>query len=248
MNLFRLKRAVVSPYVWYMRRKCRKAPAALIALGEAQYYRPTLRRWILRVAEDPDLLHDAAIDGSSIVLDVGGFTGDWSARIIEKYDPNIYLFEPNPACFPALKERFSGNPKVRCFDYGLHREDATLPLLQAGMGSSVFSDTTAVTVASTIVRLRDIVSALDELGCDSPDLVKLNIEGGEYDVLERLIESDRLSRIRCLMVQFHEWRDGAYRRRRRIRRALMKSHDLDWDYPYIWEKWTRRPDAGRGSP
>jgi FkbM family methyltransferase len=240
MNLFRIKRALLAPYVWCMRRRYRSRDAFTAAIFEAQYYRPTMLRMAKRFMQEPDLLHDAPIDSSSVVFDAGAFDGEWAARIVEKYDCNLYLFEPNPPFFAELSERFAANPKVRCFDYGLDAANAALPLVQAGPGSSVYAESIPGTPPSTLVRLRDVAEVLDEIGRAELDLLKLNIEGSEYEVLERLIETGRLGNVRCLLVQFHEWRDGAYRRRRRIRRALRETHDLDWNYPFVWEKWTRR--------
>jgi FkbM family methyltransferase len=244
MNLFTIKRGLLAPYVWFMRRRYRAqlaaAPQALVAIVEAQYFRPTLARWLRDLQANPDLPYEAPLDASSVVFDCGAFVGDWSAKIAEKYDPSLYLFEPNPGCFPGLYERFSGNAKVRCFEYGLHDADARRPLVQTGPGSSVFPETMAPNAPTSIVDVRDVLGVMDEIGCSHVDLVKLNIEGGEYEVLERLLETGRIRDIRCLLVQFHEWRERAYARRWRIRRALRQSHDLDWDYPFIWEKWTRR--------
>jgi hypothetical protein len=68
----------------------------------------------------------------------------------------------------------------------------------------------------------------------------VNIEGGEYDLFDRLIDIGWLPRVRSVLVQFHEWHPQAYRRRRAIRRALRRSHDEAWNYPFVWELWRRR--------
>jgi aryl-alcohol dehydrogenase-like predicted oxidoreductase len=88
---------------------------------------------------------------------------------------------------------------------------------------------------------RDVARALDELGLEEVDLLKLNIEGGEYDVLDRLAESHWLPRIRQVSVQFHEWLPHAHLRRQRNRRALARTHVERWCYPWVWEFWERRP-------
>jgi hypothetical protein len=68
--------------------------------------------------------------------------------------------------------------------------------------------------------------------------MKINIEGAEFPLLERMIETELLKQVDCFMIQFHEWHPGAYHRRREIRKALRKSHKLDWDYHFVWEKWS----------
>ena len=81
---------------------------------------------------------------------------------------------------------------------------------------------------------------LDSCGIERVDLCKVNIEGGEYDLFDRLIECDWTSRITNLSIQFHEWHPNAYRRRRAIRRALQRTHTEVWNYPFVWELWQAR--------
>jgi hypothetical protein len=90
--------------------------------------------------------------------------------------------------------------------------------------------------------LIDAARYLDESPTKEFDLVKLNIEGGEYALLERLIATEHIKRIRDLQVQFHLNVPNARRRYRSIARALRKTHRLAWRYPFVWESWTRRDD------
>ncbi|HVU02797.1 MAG TPA: FkbM family methyltransferase [Polyangiaceae bacterium] len=240
MTPFRLKRALLSPYVWYMRRRFASAPEFGRSLLEAQYYRPTMFRWLRRFQATPDLLHDAPLGPDGVVFDVGGYTGEWAGRIVELHDPRVFVFEPNPACFAALDERFRDRKKVRCLRYGLHDSDATLPLGQEGWGSSIFPEGVRENAPRATVSVRDAARVFEEIAPGGVDLLKLNIEGAEYEVLDRLLETGWMTNVRILLVQFHEWRAGAYGRRRAIRRRLAKTHSLEWDYPFIWEKWVRR--------
>ena len=131
-------------------------------------------------------------------------------------------------------------------DLGLGGADARLTLLQKGLGSTLYAEAgddlenNAQATGRVEVQVRDIVSVLDELGLDNVDLLKLNIEGGEYDVLERLLDTGRMASIDCLMVQFHEWLDRATWRRFRIRQRLRRTHREVWNYPFVWEQWVRK--------
>jgi hypothetical protein len=71
--------------------------------------------------------------------------------------------------------------------------------------------------------------------------MKINIEGAEYDLLERLDAASWLHRIGALSIQFHEWHPQAHRRRRRIRQMLRRTHDQVWCYGWVWELWAMRP-------
>lgn len=242
MNLYRLKRAAYAPYIAYMRHKERHQTGFIKAALELHCYRPEYYRFIGANMVDPEILYPGPLDSKSLVLDVGAHNGDWAAHMIDRYDPTIVAFELDPDTLPGLVERFRHNPKVTVHDYGIHDRDATMELAQRGMGSTMFGEPvpSPEPARRTTARVRDVAAVLDELGPKSIDLVKINIEGGEYGVLERLIETAWMSRIRCLMVQFHEWIDGAHYRRFRIRHALRRTHREAWNYDFIWEKWTLR--------
>ena len=71
--------------------------------------------------------------------------------------------------------------------------------------------------------------------------MKVNIEGGEYDLFDRLIEAGSLGRFRQVSVQFHEWHPRAHGRRGSDTAGeLRRQHDEVWCYPWVWELWRRR--------
>ena len=204
---------------------------------ERHYYRRPMYDFMEAYAANREMLVEADLDAESIVLDVGAYVGDWSEQIARRYDARIFAFEPNPDAFRVLAARIASQ-QVQCFDYALGAVDAEGVLSIVGPGSSLFESSPGAGTAT--VPVRDVVGVMDALGIVNVDLCKLNIEGGEFDVLERLIAADRLRRVRILSVQFHEWHPGAYRRRRDIRRALTRTHTEVWNYPWVWELWRRR--------
>ena len=157
--------------------------------------------------------------------------------MLDRYGCRLWAFEPDPTSFPHLVERVGHRPGVTCCEYGLGGADTTAELSLAAFGSSVYGAEGAF--GTRTVDIRDAGAVLAELGVDRIDLLKINIEGGEYDLLDRLIACGALPRVRQLVVQFHEWHPGAYRRRRAIRRALARSHREVWCYDWIWELWRR---------
>jgi|tagenome__1003787_1003787.scaffolds.fasta_scaffold20831219_2 FkbM family methyltransferase len=242
MILYSVKRACLAPYIAYMRHKEREQTGFIKSALELHYYRPSLYRFITANAADPDMLYTAPLGPDSTVYDIGAYNGDWATRLVDKYDPHITAFEVDPARSPQLTSRFHNNPKVMICDYGLHNRDGVFQLAQRDMGSTLFNEPFPASTPQprVSVRVRDIASVLSELAPQSIDLMKINIEGAEFAVLDRLIETAWMPRIRCLMVQFHEWIDGAHYRRFRIRRALRRTHDQEWNYAFVWEKWRLR--------
>ncbi len=71
------------------------------------------------------------------------------------------------------------------------------------------------------------------------DLMKVNIEGGEYDVLERLIQTQRIKNVRSVLVQFHKFPCGYETRYQEVILELSKTHTLAWDYKMVWALWVK---------
>jgi FkbM family methyltransferase len=238
LTRYRLKRAALAPHTAYKRRRARHLDHFGRSLLEAQYYRPAMYAFMDAIAANPELLVEADLGPESIVLDLGAYVGEWSEQISHRYGSRIYAFEPNPAPFERLQVRMAGFPQVACFEYGLAGADVEVALALEGPGS-VVSDRPG-TFGTADVALRDVAAVLEELQLREIDMCKCNIEGGEYDVFDRLMAVDRLRDVRIISVQFHEWHPHAYRRRRAIRRALARTHDEVWNYPFVWELWRRR--------
>ena len=237
VSLYNVKKAVLWPRTALRRRSFKEVDAVARSMFEVQYYRTAMYDFVAASAAKPDLLSDFDLDDRSVILDVGAYDGDWCIEVSRRYGAKIYAFEPDPTSFRRLKEHAADRPMIATFDFGLSNRDHEATFALDGPGSAV-SDKRGYFGSATVL-LRDIAAVLDELALESIDLLKLNIEGGEYDVFDRLIETGWLPRVRIIAVQFHEWHPHAYRRRRAIRRALRRDHEELWCYPWVWEAWRR---------
>ena len=194
------------------------------------------------VYESAGLLLDCSMNPHDVILDVGGYNGEWAAQMRSRHDALVHVFEPNPRLLDVLRGEFSHDPKVVLHPFGLAAKNTIGRLSLAGMGSSVYSESPSERVASEHqeIPLRDVKEVFDELGLDQVALLKVNIEGGEYDLLSRMISCGLHTRCHYIRVQFHEWYGGAYRLRKRIVTELARTHDPEWSYPFVWESWRRK--------
>lgn len=184
---------------------------------------------------DTTLRIDYPLTKDSLVLDVGGYRGDWSQKIADKYNPYIYIFEPIPQFCYLIMERFKQNPKVLVFNFGL--SNTTRPA-----NISVNNDSSSIYLLSDNqirIILIDIDQFLRNFKSHEINLIKINIEGAEYLLLKRMLEQDIVSRCQDIQIQFHSFYPNAVRLRNEIREALQETHSLTYDYPFVWENWTR---------
>ena len=117
----------------------------------------------------------------------------------------------------------------------MHSRNEHAKIFLSANASSTFGEESA----SESIELRDAAEVLPALGVDHIDLIKINIEGGEYELLERLLDTGLARHIGHLQVQFHRFVPGAAERRERIRARLKETHVLHYDYDFVWESWTR---------
>jgi FkbM family methyltransferase len=235
---YQIKKTLLYPRKIYMRYRENLKPGFMRSALELHYYRPAFYKWLKDRSANEHLLHEADISSESVVLDVGAYIGEWAQEIINLYDPEILAFEPDPRNFKQLEKRAQDNPRLTPYRYGLGEKNENVRMKLEYMGSSVISDDTENNEApSASAEIRDIFDTWNTLTLERIGLMKINIEGGEFSLLERMIETGLIKKVDCYLIQFHEWHPGAYRRRKKIRKAMGKTHRLVWDYHFVWEKW-----------
>ncbi|MEM9257392.1 MAG: FkbM family methyltransferase [Pseudomonadota bacterium] len=239
---YELKKALMLPRKLYMRRKENLEAGFIRSALELHYYRPAFYHWMAACTKNPDLLYEADFGNSSLVLDVGAYIGEWAEEILSRHEARVIALEPDPRNFKQLAQRAERLPQLTPLEYGVGDRDETVAMTQEFLGSAMFTDNHPDRAKTKLVdvTIRDIRSVWSDLGLKRVDLMKINIEGAEFPLLERMMQTDLLAEVDTYLIQFHEWHPGAYRRRRNIQKALSATHRPAWDYHFVWEKWVRK--------
>ena len=247
MNRYATKRRLLRPVTAWRRRHVEKQGPFNRAVFEANDYRPTIQRFAAVARQRPDILVDADLREGAVVLDVGAYEGMWARRVLERADVRgprdlrVHAFEPDPSSIERLRDAMGTERRVQLHPYGLGGRDRVEQMAVGGPGSSVFGDPAAPEFfGSAQVELRDVDGVLASIGADRIDLMKINIEGGEFELLDRLHETGWLASAGPVIIQFHEFAPDAYRARRRNRRQLAASHQCTWNYTWVYERWDPR--------
>lgn len=205
-----------------------------------EFYR-SHQRWIRHNPQD-DVRFQYDLPSGANILDVGGYAGDFAGHFVELYNANVTVFEPVSKFAAQIEERFAGDPRVRVHEAGLSDKDEGAEFSLSANASGAFGSSGGERVQ---VILWDAERFLGQCGTNEWHLAKLNIEGGEYALLNRLIDTGRIASIKHIQVQFHLHVPGARRQYRQLAKRLRQTHKLQWRYPFVWESWVRREDAGR---
>lgn len=176
---------------------------------------------------------------NSIVFDLGGYKGEFASAIINKYNSTVYIFEPIPFLFDIIVDRFSNNKKLHPYCFGLYDSTIKQRISLSDNGSSLF-----ITNNETMeIQLKNMAEFINENEICNIDLVKINIEGAEYSLLESLIHHNLISRFKNIQVQFHDFIiPNAAKRMQDIQKQLSKTHELTYQYEFVWENWKRIED------
>lgn len=197
-----------------------------------------VERWAASGADDT-LRLDYDLDENAIVMDLGGFRGDWTARIYERYRCNVHVFEPVPQFANRIQSRFRAERKIRVHAFGLSDRTTIANLSLDDDASSVVPHDHG-SAHMVEVRLVEAEAFLKEHRITFVDLMKINIEGAEYDLLEQLTHRGTVRQIGDIQVQFHDFVHHAKRRVRRIRKSLAESHYPTYRVDFVWENWRLR--------
>jgi FkbM family methyltransferase len=169
----------------------------------------------------------------SVVVECGAFHGRWALEISSRYNPKMYLFEPQAWLTAELKQTFQGRP-AKVYPFGLGTETKKTTLWEVGNDGATFVDGRDARDAGQLAEIREIKAAFDEIGMPPITLMLMNIEGGEYTLIPHMFKQGIFPK--WFMVQMHlRWGNE-----QPLRAIIAEHYRLLWDYGTILTAWERR--------
>ena len=186
------------------------------------------------------------LQAGDIAIDCGASVGDVTARM-SKQGATVYAFEPNPITFRQLQKRFKDTPGVTCFNQGVLDRNTQLPfyfhedidpsrednILVKANGSSLLSFKGNVSqknfVEVEVIDLSEFIQKLNR----PVKILKIDVEGVEYEILNKLIDTGMYRHIEHILVETHEKKIPELRSKHaalveRISVSGIKNINLNW--------------------
>jgi len=181
------------------------------------------------------ILDKLILDSNSLVLDVGSYDGLFADSLSVKFGNTIIGFEPNIISFKKLIEKYKKNKRIKILKQALWSSDGFIDLIDDGISSGFFiGNKKKLFQVETI----DVANFINDY--KSIDLIKLNVEGAEYDILERIIKINNLSKFKSLLIQFHQIDEKSEKRRKSIIQALKDENFREvYNFKFVWEYWIK---------
>ncbi len=176
------------------------------------------------------------LTAKSRVVDCGYFQGQFACGIMLKYGCRVDAYEPVREWYEQGSQSIARGerPNIHLYHGAVGCWRGETDMVIKGDSTGLYADREGREIERTPLHLID-----DVIG-DGCDLLKLNIEGMEFDVLERMIKLDLAERCRNIQVQFHTCAPEAERRYEWIKRNLLTTHFLTYHFPWCWENYQLR--------
>ena len=142
----------------------------------------------------------------SIVYSFGiGEDISFDLQMINQYGSQVFGFDPTPRSksFVSGQKDLGGSS---FYEFGLASSsgpmDFFMPANPEHVSGSVLSHKNVATENKLTVEMKSFDDLTDELGHNHVDIVKMDIEGSEYDVIESILKSE--VSVHQLLIEFHD--------------------------------------------
>jgi FkbM family methyltransferase len=176
--------------------------------------------------------YEYPLTADSLAVDCGVYQGTFSHILHEKYRCRILGFEPISEFYTRSVDRLRPFPNITVFNLGVGATTRLERMSIKGDMTGIFADNPTIEE----VQVLAIGEILKPLG--TVDLLKINIEGMEFEVLEAILAEGLAPKLRNIQVQFHAAVPDFERRHADIRRGLLQTHQLTFDAPWCWENYS----------
>ena len=126
---------------------------------------------------------------------------------------------------------------IKFYKIALSNFDGTTSISDLGASASLYDRSEGRTKNKVIVK--SFKTFIDEEEIFEIDFMKINIEGSEFELLDHMIDTGYISKVKHLQIQFHNFVNDSEVRRKTIRDKLKYSHKNIFNFPFIWERWDR---------
>ena len=127
-------------------------------------------------------------------------------------------------------------PKVKVINAGLSDSTRIAKINVCADGTSLYG-MVGVTIPVNLYSLSDYMIS-EEI--EEVDLIKINIEGDEYQLLNHMIDTGLVHLFKYIQIQYHSFIPDSVRLRNEITEKLKLTHHVQWCYDFIWESWERK--------
>jgi FkbM family methyltransferase len=184
------------------------------------------------------LYTDLDLNAQDSVCVLGAYLGDSIHEYRNRYESSVIGLEPISEFCTSLGLRFSADQKVQVLNIGASDRSESVKINLSDDATSFFVEGGR----SETINCVDIVEVFESFE-NPPYLLEINIEGAEFKVLNRLLDSPFANSVNTLLIQFHNFVEDSELMRAEIRKRLRQDYVEIFSYPFVWERWDLKQKA-----
>lgn len=185
-----------------------------------------------------ELIKLEALNKDSIVLDIGSNFGVVLENL-QDVNCRVYAYEPHPIFFSMLKKKYANNKNFILSDNAVWNKTEKRKFYfkrsfdRLNGGATLLAEKTNIInkKLNKEVQCKDVSEIIRVIGSDI-DVLKMDVEGAEYQILERLYETGLYKKIKSIYFEDHsrKFTNGAWHARKERILETYKSAgiELNW--------------------
>jgi FkbM family methyltransferase len=189
------------------------------------------------------------LNSNSIVIDLGGYVGQWAYNIVNRFNCTVHSYEAVERYFNQINHLgvISYHAAVTCktgTDYihvcdegsavGSLADDKKKNDKDNAYQNNVLRHSNIPLEKINTIDINEVLEDFDKV-----DLLKINIEGGEYDILSRMCSTGTINKVDNLQIQFHNFVVDADDKYNDIVNKLQSTHSCDFNSMWRWSFWSK---------
>lgn len=171
------------------------------------------------------------IGTESIVVEVGGYHGMWAFRMAERYNPKLYIFEPQLWCIPIIKEVLK-DYQPHIYPFALGKRSCDFAGFEHETDGFTFEVKEDRGWGHYTARMEDMKKVFKKEKLMDIDIMQMNAEGWEFVLIPYMFELNILPKV--FMFQGHD-----QEREPAIRKLLATRYISLWDHGTALSAWSR---------
>lgn len=162
---------------------------------------------LLREGGEYDFLFDAPyrkiLEKAKVIVDAGANIGIFS-RICRSANKStkIVCIEPEAGNYSNLCRNMNGENEI-CYNNGLWNKETYLSIVPSSRGTGEVGFMVKEVSEQTEIYGLSIVSLMEKENLDYIDILKIDIEGSEYEVFDETAEQ-WIEHVGCLIIELHD--------------------------------------------
>ena len=173
----------------------------------------------------PELLNE-----NSILYSFGiGEDMSFDNTIIKNHNCHVFGFDPTPKSINWVKNQRL-NDNFHFYEFGINDKSGFiefyLPKNSEHVSGSIITQKNIDVMKKVNVEMKSLADIMNELGHKHIDVLKMDIEGSEYDVIDNILDS-KIS-ITQILIEFHDrfFKNGKYKSKEVIKKMNRSGYKI----------------------